>query len=171
MATIVISIGSNVQPETNLRSAVRSLRLHVDDVVVSRVYKSKSVGFDGADFLNLVVSAHTNESPAGVVEQLRQIEAAHQRDRNGPRLGPRTLDLDLLLYDDKVLTEATLRLPRAEITEHAFVLCPLADLLPNARHPLLGQTYAELWARFDREAQPLWPIPFVWNGETPNGTA
>jgi len=163
VATIVVSIGSNVEPEQNLRSAVRSLRRVFDQIVLSRVYRSKAVGFEGADFLNLVVSAHTNEGSRNVVDRLRDIEAAHRRDRSGPRFGPRTLDLDLLLYDDQVLAESNFRLPREEITEQAFVLRPLAELLPNARHPVLGRTYAELWASFDQVSQPLWPIPFAWD--------
>lgn len=165
MATIVISIGSNVEPEQNLRSAVRSLRQVFDCVVLSPVYRSEAVGFAGADFLNLVACAHTNQSPHEVVDRLREVEAAHLRDRSGPRFGPRTLDLDLLLYDDQVLTGPRLRLPRAEITEQAFVLRPLADLLPTGRHPVLGRTYAELWARFDQGSHALWPIPFAWDGQ------
>lgn len=169
MSTIVVSIGSNVEPEQNLRSAVRFLRRDFNDVVLSPVYQSKAVGFDGADFLNLVVSARTDMAPDSVVARLRHIEADHRRDRSGPRWGPRTLDLDLLLYDDQVRREGVLRLPRAEIVDHAFVLRPLADLLPNAQHPLLGLTYAELWARFPQNTQPLWSITFGWDERTSYG--
>lgn len=166
---IVISIGSNVEPEQNLRSAVRFLRREFDDLVLSPVYRSAAVGFDGADFLNLVASARTDAAPDWVAARLRHIETDHRRDRSAPRLGPRTLDLDLLLYDEQVLKKGILRLPRAEITEHAFVLRPLADLLPNARHPLMGMTYSELWARFpQKNAQPLWPIALTWDEHTSN---
>lgn len=169
MPIIVISIGSNVEPEFHLRAAVRALRREFDDVRLSPVYQSKAVGFDGADFLNLVASARTDESLEGVVARLRKIEAAHGRERPSARFSPRTLDLDLLLYGDEISAVPTLRLPRAEITQHAFVLRPLADLLPKARHPLLGQTYAQLWSNFHQAAQPIWPIDFDWSERISDG--
>lgn len=162
---IVISVGSNIQPESHVRSALGSLRHSFGDLQVSRVYESRAVGFEGANFLNLVVCAQTDEAPEAVASRLRRIESEHRRDRSGPRFGPRTLDLDLLLYDDLVREGPGIRLPRAEITEQAFVLAPLADVLPNARHPVLGETYAQLWAKFDQRSQELWPIPFAWDGE------
>lgn len=164
---MVISIGSNVEPEFHLRSAVHVLRQQFDEVELSPVYQSKALGFDGADFLNLVATARTEETPAGVVTRLREIEAENGRDRASARFSPRTLDLDLLLYGDEILNGPSLRLPRAEIIEHAFVLRPLADLWPNARHPVLGQTYAQLWSSFDQASQSIWPIAFDWSERAP----
>jgi 2-amino-4-hydroxy-6-hydroxymethyldihydropteridine diphosphokinase len=97
-----------------------------------------------------------------VVRELHAIEDRHGRRREGPRFSSRTLDIDLLLYGDRVLDEGKLQLPRDEITRHAFVLWPLAEIAPNERHPVLGVTYDELWRNFDRHKQSLWPIPFAW---------
>ena len=71
-----------------------------------------------------------------------------------------TLDLDLLLYDDLVLDEKGLRLPREEILRNAFVLWPLAEIAPALVHPSAGKTYAELWADFDKSKETLAPIEF-----------
>ena len=78
----------------------------------------------------------------------------------GPRFSSRTLDLDLLLYDDLVLDQDGLRLPRGEILKNAFVLWPLAEIAPDLVHPLARKTYAELWAEFDRSRENLAPIAF-----------
>jgi 2-amino-4-hydroxy-6-hydroxymethyldihydropteridine diphosphokinase len=93
---------------------------------------------------------------------LAQIEDAHGRDRSGPRFSSRTLDLDLLLYDDLVIDENGLRLPREEILKNAFVLRPLAEIAPDLMHPLANRSCAELWAAFDKSKETLSPveIPF-----------
>jgi 2-amino-4-hydroxy-6-hydroxymethyldihydropteridine diphosphokinase len=97
-----------------------------------------------------------------VAKILHTIEDEHGRTREGPRFSSRTLDIDMLLYDDLVLKEGKLELPREEITKNAFVLWPLAEIAPDLEHPVLKQRYAALWEVFDKEKQPLWPIPFSW---------
>ena len=74
----------------------------------------------------------------------------------------RTLDLDLLLYDDCVLSDERLQIPRAEIEQYAFVLQPLADIAPTARHPLLHITYEDMWSAFDRAKVAQHVVPFAW---------
>jgi 2-amino-4-hydroxy-6-hydroxymethyldihydropteridine diphosphokinase len=93
---------------------------------------------------------------------LSEIEDANQRDRSGPKFSSRTLDLDLLLYDDLVLSENGLTLPRDEILKNAFVLWPLAEIAPELKHPVVKKTYAELWAEFDRAKERLRPIAFTF---------
>lgn len=161
MAEIFISIGSNIDRERNIRGGVAELRRQFAELRLSRVYESAAVGFAGDAFFNLVAAARTDKPVAEVLTVLRAIEDRYGRDRRGPRFSSRTLDMDLLLYDDLVLT-APCRLPRQEITQNAFVLWPLAELAPTARHPLLQQTYAELWAQFDRGSQQLAPVDFAW---------
>ncbi len=160
MARIYISIGSNIDRELHVRAAITELRAHFGQLTLSSVYESESVGFEGDNFFNLVAGADTQLDIQGVVETLRAIEDRHGRDREGPRFSSRTLDLDLLLYDDVVLRAGKLELPRGEITRNAFVLLPLAEIAPERTHPLEGGTYAELWARFDAASQPLWPVAF-----------
>jgi 2-amino-4-hydroxy-6-hydroxymethyldihydropteridine diphosphokinase len=162
MARIYISIGSNIEAEQHLRQAVAELQAHYGQLHLSSVYESESVGFDGDNFLNMVVGLDTDEDVHSVVQTLRQIEDRHGRVRTGPRFSARTLDLDLLLYSDLVLKENGLELPRGEITQNAFVLWPLAELAPELLHPVRQQTMASLWQGFNKDSQKLWPIPLEW---------
>jgi 2-amino-4-hydroxy-6-hydroxymethyldihydropteridine diphosphokinase len=162
MAHIYISIGSNIEAEQHLRQAIAELKAHYGELQLSSVYESESVGFHGDNFLNMVVGLDTAESVHTVVQTLRQIEDRHGRDRTGPRFSARTLDLDLLLYDDLVMKENGLELPREEITRNAFVLWPLAEVAPKLVHPVVRQTMNNLWQAFDKNSQKLWPIAFDW---------
>jgi 2-amino-4-hydroxy-6-hydroxymethyldihydropteridine diphosphokinase len=122
------------------------------------------VGFDGDAFYNLVAGFDTAMDVQTVAARLHEIEDSHQRRRDGPRFSSRTLDIDLLLYDDLVLDGPDLRLPREEITLSAFVLAPLAEITPTHCHPLSGQTYAELWLQFDQASQPMTRLhDFLWH--------
>ncbi len=141
-----ISIGSNIEPEANLRAALALLEERFGPLVASPVYRTPAEGFQGADFLNLVVGIDTDEPPEMVRAALRAIEDAQGRVRGAEKFSSRTLDLDLLTWGDRVAPE--LGIPRDEILEYAFVLRPLADVAPNERHPVVGRTYAELWEAF-----------------------
>ena len=168
MPRIWLSLGSNQAREASLRGAVRMLRESFGPLILSGVYESEAVGFAGEPFLNLVAGADTDRPVEDVQRRLREIEDAHGRVRGGPKFGPRTLDIDLLAYGAVVRPE--LGLPRAEILHHAFVLGPLADVAPDERHPVLGRSYAALWAAFDRAAQPLRPVELDWDGRPDAGT-
>ena len=160
MAKIYISIGSNIDAEKNVRTSIHALQDHYGKLILSSVYESEAVGFDGDNFLNLVVSVKTEEDVYTVVDTLRKIEDANGRDRSGPRFSPRTVDLDLLLYDDLILQEEGLDLPRDEITKNAFVLLPLEEIAPQLIHPITGKTMCDHWLNFDKDSQKLWTIAF-----------
>lgn len=162
MAEIFISVGSNINPETNVRAAIVALRAAFSNVRISPVYRSQAVGFDGDDFLNLVVAATTDLTPSAVASLLQDIENRHGRDRRQPKFSSRTLDLDLLLYDDLVLTGGGLQLPRGEIEKYAFVLAPLAAIAADRRHPVTGQTIDVMWRCLDKSRERLQEIPFAW---------
>lgn len=155
MVRVYVSIGSNIEPARHVRQALRDLRDAFGDMVISPIYASAAVGFDGDDFLNLVVGLDTRESPEAVAERLRQIEDANGRVRGPEKYAARTLDLDALTYGDQCIRSGRLVLPRNEITRYAFVLRPLADIAGDEVHPELGQTYGELWAAFDAGDQSL----------------
>lgn len=165
MVEIFISVGSNVDAAKHIQSGVLALHRHWRALRLSRVYESEAVGFDGDNFLNLVVAANVDESVENVVSVLRSVEDDHRRDRGMPRFSPRTLDLDLLLYGDVVFAENGLNIPRDEITKNAFVLAPLAELAPDLVHPLVGANYQTLWAQYDKASQKLWPVEFEWPPE------
>ena len=160
MARIYISIGSNIDAEKNVRLAIHALQEHYGKLILSSVYESEAVGFEGDNFLNLVAGLNTEEDVHTVVENLRKIEDENGRDRSGPRFSPRTVDLDLLLYDDLILQEENLELPRDEITKNAFVLLPLEEIAPQLIHPVSGNTMCDHWMNFDKDSQKLWPIVF-----------
>lgn len=155
MARACLSLGSNVAPEANLRSAIAALRARFGDVVVSRVYRTTAVGFDGDDFLNAAAVVDTDLDPVELDAWLHALEDAHGRDRRAPRFGDRTLDLDLVLYDDLVLAgPGNLRIPRDDL-RHAFVLRPLAEIAPGVVEPRSGRTLAQLWATSPERDVPM----------------
>lgn len=162
MHFILISIGSNIERETHTRNGVKALIEQFDDVKVSSVYESEAVGFDGKPFYNLVASAYTTHDIASVCRILKSIEQRNGRVLGGKKFAPRTLDLDLLTFDQQV-TDTPIVLPRDEITFNAFVLQPLAELVPDHKHPVLGVCYAELWQQYDKSKQRLWPVSFSWS--------
>ena len=98
-----------------------------------------------------------------LLDALRAIEDRFDRKRHECRHAPRNVDLDLLLYDDLVVNEDGLELPRGDIIRYAFVLCPLAEIAGDMRHPVNRKRFADLWHTFDKTGQKLWPVdtPFV----------
>ena len=146
MSIACLSLGSNLQPELNLRSAIAALRAHFGEVRLSQVYRTQAVGFDGREFLNAAAVVDTGLGPLALDAWLHALEDAHGRDRSGPRYGDRTLDIDLVLYDDRIVEgPGHLRVPRDEL-RHAFVLRPLAEIAPDIVEPRSGLTLARLWA-------------------------
>jgi len=162
MTRVYVSLGTNIDREANLRAGITELRQQFGELQLSSVYESEAVGFNGDPFYNMVAAFNTDISATEVVALLHAIEERHGRVRQGPRFSSRTLDIDLLLYGDQIIEEGSLQLPRDEISKNAFVLWPLAEIAPQAVHPLLQQNYRELWQAFDKQKQPLWPIPFTW---------
>ena len=159
MARVYLSLGSNVEPVRYLNAALDELRARFGALAVSPAYRSKSVGFDGADFVNLAVGMDTELSPEALNEWLHALEDRHGRLRNVPRYSDRTLDVDIVLYDDLVRQGGGhLDIPRKEL-KHAFVLKPVADIAPMLVHPVSGQTMQALWEAFPADSEPLEPEP------------
>ena len=165
MTAIYLSLGSNIDRHKHIAAALDALTALLGNLIISSVYESKSVGFNGSNFFNLVVGAHTELTLTVLSEKLKKIEDANGRVRAGPKFSPRTLDIDILTYGNFVGVDAGVELPRAEIITNAFVLSPLAEIAPNEIHPQLHQTYCELWAAYDKHSQALWVIDFLWKGK------
>lgn len=155
MGRACLSLGSNLDAKANLRSAIDALRARFGDIRVSRVYAFPAVGFDGPDFLNAAAVIDTDLDPFELNDWLHALEDAHGRDRSGPRFGDRTLDIDIVFYDELVLDgPGHLQLPRDDI-RHAFVLQPLAEIAPGFVDPGSGLTLEQLWgAHAERGIEP-----------------
>lgn len=150
-ALAAIALGSNLDSalggrEANLREAVRRVGALGEVRAVSSFYDTEPVGYvDQPRFLNGALLLATELAPEDLMRELLAIERAMGRDRTGavPK-GPRVIDLDLLLYGDRVIETDDLTLPHPAMHEREFVLRPLAEIAPEMRHPVLGLTVREL---------------------------
>jgi len=157
MTRVYVAAGSNVDPLANLPRALEQLRKHYR-LALSTAYRNRAVGFEGEDFINLVVGFDTNDSIAAVISHLHEAEAACGRPRDAAKWAPRTMDLDLLLYGDQVSSEPNLKLPRPDLLKRPYMLRPMAELAPDHRHPIVGKTMRELWECFDGAAHLMQPV-------------
>ena len=145
MSTAWLGLGSNVNAETHIRAAIDELSTQFGTIKLSPAYASTAVGFEGEDFINLVARVETDMSPLELRQYLRDLEDRYGRKRDVPKFSDRSLDIDILLYDDLVVLSPVLEIPRAEITKYAHVLKPLADLEPDLFHPTERRPIAEIW--------------------------
>ncbi|RUO19994.1 2-amino-4-hydroxy-6-hydroxymethyldihydropteridine diphosphokinase [Aliidiomarina iranensis] len=166
---ISIGIGSNINREENIRGAIRALAEQYPRLQVSPVYESEALGFTGPPFYNLVVSFYSAQTLLQVQQCCKTIEENFGRPAETEKYSSRTLDLDILLYGDRVQTGAENGepdLPRTEVLTSAFVLKPLADLHPLHHHPIEQQNYLELWKQFLHsdvgQQQSLTVVSFRW---------
>ncbi|HEV8337511.1 MAG TPA: 2-amino-4-hydroxy-6-hydroxymethyldihydropteridine diphosphokinase [Candidatus Polarisedimenticolia bacterium] len=146
---IFLGLGSNLGDRLDhLRQAIESLQdKGVRIVRLSAVYDTDPVGYRAqGNFLNLVAEVDWQASPRELLERCQAVERERGRAR-AVRDGPRTLDLDLLLFGDRILKETDLTLPHPRMHERRFVLQPLAELAPLLRHPVLGMTVGTLLER------------------------
>ena len=145
MSIAWLGLGSNVFAETHVRAGIRELEKDFENVALSPIYSSTAVGFDGDDFINLVARVETDLHPMELRQYLRDLEDGFGRKRDVAKFSNRSLDIDILLYDDLVLLSPVLEIPRAEILKFSHVLKPLADLEPELIHPTELRTMSEIW--------------------------
>jgi len=164
---VYVGIGSNIEQEKYIRIAVQSLQDCFGEnclLLLSPVYKTHAVGFDGDDFYNLVASFHTLLSPRAVENCLKDIEQKNGRLRNQEKYSARNLDIDLLMYDQVIIHSDEISIPRDEIKKYAFVLSPLADLAPALHHPETNKSILAMWTELKKQvpAESLVKINFKW---------
>ncbi|MCH8852987.1 MAG: 2-amino-4-hydroxy-6-hydroxymethyldihydropteridine diphosphokinase [Planctomycetes bacterium] len=152
-ATAYIALGANLGNRcAALAGAVRTLTTEHDATLraASSLYETSAVGGPAGqpDYLNAVVSIATRLPPHDLLDALLQVELLHGRRRD-VRHGSRTLDLDLLLYDDCVIASDRLQVPHPRVHLRRFVLTPLAEIAPKLVHPRLGLTVTQLLARLE----------------------
>lgn len=148
MPDVFIAAGSNVEPEKHLKLALAELQRSFAPLAISPAYRNKAVGFEGDDFINLVVGFATRDDVHRVRERLQQIETQCGRPRSAPKWAPRSMDLDILLFGDEVRNELGLVLPRPDLLRRAYMLKPLVDIAPEVVHPTAGTTLRALWDAF-----------------------
>jgi 2-amino-4-hydroxy-6-hydroxymethyldihydropteridine diphosphokinase len=158
MPIAYLSLGSNLDKEHNLPAAVRLLAAHGRVLAVSAVYETAPVGNPGdPSFFNAAVALETTMHPAELKKQvLAGIEQQLGRQRSADPNAPRTIDIDISLYDDAILDLGKRHIPDPEIVRYPHIAVPLADLAPGYRHPETGDTLAQIAARVTAAAgQPL----------------
>jgi 2-amino-4-hydroxy-6-hydroxymethyldihydropteridine diphosphokinase len=149
-----LSLGSNIEPERNLREAIAALRERFGEVLLSPVYRTAAVGFAGPEFLNAVAVIDSDIHPFALNDWLHALEIAQGRDRRDASYSNRPLDIDIIYFGDLVLDgPGDFQLPRPEL-RHAFVLKPLADVAPDFVDPIRGATLAQLWAAHPQHDMP-----------------
>ncbi len=146
-----LSLGSNIFPEVNLPAAVRELARFGRVARVSSVWESPPEGFaDQPRFLNAALLLETHLSAAELKEEaIASIEASLGRTRGANRNAPRTIDIDIMLFNRDCLSLGSRTVPDAEVLERPFVAIPLAEIAPDYRHPVTGETLTVIADRFD----------------------
>jgi len=159
---VLVAAGSNVEPLVNLRRALDTLAAHYPALRRSTAYRNRAVGFEGEDFINLVVGFDTGDDVRTVMDHLHEAETLCGRARHAPKWAPRSMDLDILLFGDRVCDEPGLVLPRPDLVRRAYMLGPAAELAPATVHPTLGVTLADLWRDFAQGEHPMAAVDIEW---------
>ena len=163
MVTVYVSIGSNINREHHITESLEALNNRFAPLHISNFYDCESVGFEGDNFLNLVVGFECDLPVADLAKFLHQIESENGRQRETKEYASRTMDIDILLYGNQVGIIDGVELPRGEITKYAFVLRPLVDVAAQERHPTLDISFQHLWNNFDQLSQKTELIPFEFS--------
>ncbi len=150
MTQVLVAIGGNIEPEARLPRAARALRERFPGARFSAVYRNPAFGFEGADFYNAVAGFDTTLTVAALLDELQAIEALCGRSRDDAKWAPRAMDIDLLLYGERIEKTARYELPRPDLLRRSYMLAPLAELAPDLHHPHSGRRMADHWQELAR---------------------
>ncbi len=163
----VFCIGSNLEPTANISRALAALRDRFGPLRCSSAYRSVAVGFTGPDFLNLCALAESVEAPPAIVAWLKQLELRLGRNPSQPRYSSRPIDIDLFIPGAPDGAHGKLTVSHQEIRESAFLLCPLAELLPDLKLEPDAPGLATLWKEFDESSGTVTRVEFNGSGQGP----
>ena len=163
MTTAYLCLGSNINPKRHIRFAIDRFKRDFDDVVISNIYKSKAVGFEGDDFLNLAVAINTDLSLDKLLKYTDALEksAGRVRVKRG-NFDSRTLDVDIVMYGNLIGEYKGRRWPSEDIQDNAHVLLPMSEIAGDRTHPALGIKFRQLWNEFDGPDQRLKQVEKAW---------
>jgi 2-amino-4-hydroxy-6-hydroxymethyldihydropteridine diphosphokinase len=164
MTPVLVAAGSNVEPIDHLRRALDALERDFAPLQVSGAYANPAVGFEGDDFVNLVVRFETDLPLHEVIARLQRVERACGRPRDAPKWASRSMDLDILLFGDHVRSEPGLTVPRPDLLRRPYMLGPAAEVAPGTVHPTERRALAELWRDMQQRgpAHALRPVDLGW---------
>jgi len=154
---VYLGVGSNIDAQQNIDAAKLAIAERYPGAQFSRTFESEAVGFKGDNFLNLVAEIETTLSLEILIDDIKVLEDNLGRVRGGEKFSSRTIDIDILLFDDRIC-QAPIVLPREEILENAYVLWPLSELRPGLKVPGSDQTYLQMWQGFNQSKQQIHPI-------------
>jgi len=147
---IYLGIGSNIKREFHIKMAISELKRHFGKLIISPVYESPAVGFKGDNFYNLVACLESDLSLNEITNTIKIIEDKSGRDRTQEKFSARTLDIDLLLFNNQILHQQGINIPRDEILKYAYVLKPLYDIAPQLIHPETKKDISSCWTHFQQ---------------------
>lgn len=161
--TAYLCLGSNIEPEENIRFAVRRLQKDFGKIKTSNLYLSQAVGFKGDDFLNLAVAVDTDMTLSQLLDYTDNLEkqAGRVRVYRG-RYDSRTLDIDVVMFGDLQGVHKGREWPSEDISENAHVLLPMSEIAGNTIHPSLGVRFNQLWRDFKHRDQALKRVDQIW---------
>tara|TARA_B100001123_G_C15273757_1_gene1011334 strand:+ start:725 stop:1231 length:507 start_codon:yes stop_codon:yes gene_type:complete len=159
---IFVGIGSNIDRVKNIKSCIKLIQSKFEDIKISPVYETRSMGFDGPNFYNLVCSFYTFLDLYNLKKNLNNLELDHGRSLNETKFSSRTLDIDILYYDNLIISNDIIKLPRKEILDYDFVIQPLTDLAPNFIHPEVKIKHKNILEKEDFEKNIIKKIDFIF---------
>ena len=162
MTRVYAGLGSNVNKEKNIPAGLNTLASHFSPLVISMVYESEPLGFDGDNFYNLVIGFDTDLSALEVINIFKSIETSSGRLPSSQNVSSQTishtLDIDLLLFGDLIQHDEQIDVPRSDIKQYSFVICPLAEIAGDFKHPETGLSFADMWQSFDKDRHQINPV-------------
>jgi 2-amino-4-hydroxy-6-hydroxymethyldihydropteridine diphosphokinase len=152
---VYVALGSNIEPEWRLLQAAALLKQHFPGTHFSSCYQNGAVGFVGDDFINAAAGFDTTLSLGALAASLHQIEEQCGRKRDDAKWAPRAMDIDILLYGERIDHRPAVRVPRADLLRRAYMLGPMAELAPALEHPETRRTLLVLWHELQAQTPPL----------------
>lgn len=164
MVWVALSLGSNDRPREHFSTCLDMLLMQFQDLTLSSVFESEALGKPGVRYLNMAVAFETDLPLAELVKAMKKLEAKHGRQRGAEAQGRVSLDIDVLVYGEAAGVVDGITLPHRDLCQAAYMLWPLSQIAGKRQHPLLKQSYKELWKAFDRSQQAIKPVPYEWHG-------